>query len=458
MESNFEKYGVDVVNTYSVKYDISSLMHYGSHYFSKNGHPTITPVNPLDMPKMGQRNYLSFYDVKLANMLYECNAQCADWLPECSGDGYIGPECTCVCHDGLVGRCEAPSECFTQSDGGDYRGAQNATSRGKSCQSWSDQRPYSHQFTPENFPNTGLGAHNYCRNPDRDIRPWCITTDSVISWDYCDVGLPSDKCDFRECYVKPDGLDYRGTVDTTVGGILCQKWSEQTPHTHEFSQVNYPNGGLGRHNYCRNPDYDGAPWCFTTNPDIRWQHCDVGRPTENCGLTECYEHENANDYRGVVSVTQTGYDCQDWTDVTSVSLNYDPENYPNAGLGDHNFCRNPDDKQQPWCFSTNPSIQWEYCDVDSYSDSCGYTECYVNEDASDYRGTVNATGDYQCMNWTEELPDNLGYNTQNFPLYDLDNHNYCRNPDGDSHAWCFTTDPKVEWVYCDVGISNFICD
>ena len=35
------------------------------------------------------------------------------------------------------------------------------------------------------------------------------------------------------------------------------------------------------------------------------------------------------------------------------------------------------------------------------------------------------------------------------------NHNYCRNPDSeDGGVWCYTTDPKVKWEYCDVpGLS-----
>ena len=38
------------------------------------------------------------------------------------------------------------------------------------------------------------------------------------------------------------------------------------------------------------------------------------------------------------------------------------EEYP--GLGEHNFCRNPDeDTSGPWCFTTNPIVPWGYCNV-----------------------------------------------------------------------------------------------
>ena len=48
--------------------------------------------------------------------------------------------------------------------------------------------------------------------------------------------------------------DYRGTMSTTSSGRTCQKWTEQAPHGHDRTPENFPDGGLGDHNYCRNPD------------------------------------------------------------------------------------------------------------------------------------------------------------------------------------------------------------
>ena len=35
------------------------------------------------------------------------------------------------------------------------------------------------------------------------------------------------------------------------------------------------------------------------------------------------------------------------------------------GIGDHNYCRNPDSKvkRKVWCYTTDPQGEWEYCDV-----------------------------------------------------------------------------------------------
>ena len=69
--------------------------------------------------------------------------------------------------------------------------------------------------------------------------------------------------------------DYTGTIATTVNGRTCQAWNSQSPHSHTRTPENYPNAGLGSHNYCRNPDGEPRAWCYTTDPDKRWELCAV---------------------------------------------------------------------------------------------------------------------------------------------------------------------------------------
>ena len=77
--------------------------------------------------------------------------------------------------------------------------------------------------------------------------------------------------------------DYRGTISTTKNGHTCQKWTEQTPHAHDKTPENYPDSGLGDHNHCRNPTKDaGGAWCFTTDPDVKWDWCYV----PSCSLVD----------------------------------------------------------------------------------------------------------------------------------------------------------------------------
>jgi len=68
--------------------------------------------------------------------------------------------------------------------------------------------------------------------------------------------------------------DYRGTIATTISGRTCQRWDSQFPHDHSNSPSDRPLSGL-EENYCRNPDGEDTAWCYTTDPDKRWEACDV---------------------------------------------------------------------------------------------------------------------------------------------------------------------------------------
>ncbi|KAK3092628.1 hypothetical protein FSP39_005136, partial [Pinctada imbricata] len=102
-EIDFDKYGDKVVNDIE-PYDVSSVMHYGLTFFSKDkvSH-TLDPKDEKLQMWLGQRKALSFLDVKTANELYNCAKKCSG-STICKNKGYIGPNCACVCPDGLTGR------------------------------------------------------------------------------------------------------------------------------------------------------------------------------------------------------------------------------------------------------------------------------------------------------------------------------------------------------------------
>ena len=67
----------------------------------------------------------------------------------------------------------------------------------------------------------------------------------------------------------PLGASYSGRMNVTTSGRTCQVWAASEPHEHKDTDV-------GEHNYCRNPDGDlGGVWCYTTDPDKKWEHCSV---------------------------------------------------------------------------------------------------------------------------------------------------------------------------------------
>ena len=67
---------------------------------------------------------------------------------------------------------------------------------------------------------------------------------------------------------------YNGPINVTESGKACQKWDSNTPHLHPFTSLYriYLEG----HNYCRNPEGRGMrPWCYTLDPAVRWEYCNV---------------------------------------------------------------------------------------------------------------------------------------------------------------------------------------
>merc|ERR1712002_926913 len=79
---------------------------------------------------------------------------------------------------------------------------------------------------------------------------------------------------------------------------------------------------------------------------------EMGQESEAC----C--KENCASYRGTISMSEDNLSCLPWDE--SPSSKYTPENYPDSGL-DANYCRNPSDHSQLWCYVKKTGKEWRNC-------------------------------------------------------------------------------------------------
>ncbi|XP_063687369.1 plasminogen-like [Bolinopsis microptera] len=135
------------------------------------------------------------------------------------------------------------------------------------------------------------------------------------------------------------------------------------------------------------------------------------------------------------NATINGHGCKNWMDTQ----------HPEAG--DSTYCANPDPKQksEPWCYTHDPAVEWEYCSVPK----CVWDfECYTGT-GFEYRGTLARTEQgYTCQNWQSDWPHPHSYHRGN----GAGDHNYGRNPGNNERApWCFTTNLFKRWDYVNPG-------
>ncbi|RXN24706.1 hepatocyte growth factor-like protein [Labeo rohita] len=353
-------------------------------------------------------------------------------------------------------------ECII-GNGLNYKGKRSVTKSGVQCQLWNSKTPHEHNFLPQRHKHRDL-RENLCRNPDNTTTgPWCFTTDPKIRHQDCSI----PQCSEVEC-MTCNGESYRGPMDHTESGRECQRWDLEEPHKHLFhpkryethqkvqrdnisqTDFRYPDKGL-KDNYCRNPDGRQRPWCFTTDPSTPWEYCNIKQcDSDNSGdvdnTTTCFRGRGEG-YRGTVGVTPEGVTCQRWDAQFPHRHSYAPQNYRCKDLRE-NYCRNPDGRQFPWCFTTDPNVPVAFC---TNIPRCGVTppepeECYTGI-GDTYNGKRAKTrSGIPCAPWKDHRESNERYVDL---LMAEQAGNFCRNPDKDKHGpWCYTNSSSIPWDYC----------
>ncbi|XP_052689239.1 deleted in malignant brain tumors 1 protein-like isoform X3 [Crassostrea angulata] len=164
----------------------------------------------------------------------------------------------------------------------------------------------------------------------------------------------------EDCYTG-NGELYRGSISETTIGSPCQRWSKSA----SINDVTHPGKGLGDHNMCRNPDDSKSPWCWVDVERDRFGYCPVSKCESSSTTTatvsinkDCYINDGKF-YRGFANTTEKGFNCQNWKSNGRMNLTTDSE----KGLGNHNFCRNPDGDSRPWCWVRYNRNEFDYCVV-----------------------------------------------------------------------------------------------
>ncbi|XP_042316820.1 urokinase-type plasminogen activator [Sceloporus undulatus] len=82
----------------------------------------------------------------------------------------------------------------------------------------------------------------------------------------CPEGYSGDHCEIDNespCYTG-NGEDYRGTVSMNENNERCLDWNSPMLRRWPYNEARQDamELGLGKHNYCRNPDGRSKPWCY----------------------------------------------------------------------------------------------------------------------------------------------------------------------------------------------------
>lgn len=160
-------------------------------------------------------------------------------------------------------------------------------------------------------------------------------------------------------------------------------------------------------------------------------------------------------YRGTQSISNTGAECINWNSTSLRGKKFTARKLDasSLGLGNHNFCRNPDGDNSPWCYVyRGTQINWEFCSLPKCPGE-KYRECAVGYGQS-YRGTTAVTkSGSRCLPWDSPAVKRKRNNAWRSDALELGlgSHSFCRNPDGDVGPWCHTyKNMQLTWELCDI--------
>ncbi|XP_022315951.2 receptor-type tyrosine-protein phosphatase mu-like isoform X6 [Crassostrea virginica] len=148
--------------------------------------------------------------------------------------------------------------------------------------------------------------------------------------DECANGYWGQGCQLdNNCFYNGRARSYQGTKSVTDSLFTCQRWDTQTPHRHSYNGQDFPDRRLPD-NFCRTTKDAARPWCYTTDRDKRWEHCNINNcncPTWRFGPNceqECHCADISEACDSILGICSSGcaqgwdgYNCQTQLPVLS---------------------------------------------------------------------------------------------------------------------------------------------
>ena len=135
----------------------------------------------------------------------------------------------------------------------------------------------------------------------------------------------------------------------------------------------------------RTPRRPGRGELMEGSKSPTWNQHRQQRSYSSQGNPECQEGNPLGaSYSGNMNHTISGRTCQAWSAQ-------EPHQHENAGVGEHNHCRNPDgDSGGVWCFTSDNDKRWEYCSLPI----CAPKKLKVLDFSADNDHEPDINGDY----------------------------------------------------------------
>ncbi|XP_052095461.1 receptor-type tyrosine-protein phosphatase mu-like isoform X2 [Mytilus californianus] len=162
----------------------------------------------------------------------------------------------------------------------------------------------------------------------------------------CAEGFWGPRCQLsNNCFYNGQAKNYMGTKAVTDNLYTCQRWETQEPHRHSYTVTDFPDPTMPE-NYCRTTQDSARPWCYTTNKDQRWEHCNInncncpaGRFGNNCEH-ECHCADQSEACDSILGMCSSGC-AQGWDGFNCQKPVACPENRYGWDCSNQCYCQNP---------------------------------------------------------------------------------------------------------------------